>query len=999
MKKTKLLVYVVALLAVFTAKSQTYLMNNTPVTDCEGAFYDSGGGSGNYGNNQNFTKKFCADGTVGTHVQLNFSGVELSPGDDLCFYDGPNASAPQLSCSSDFPPGEPFIVQATAQNPSGCLTVTFNSNGSGTGAGWAAAIKCVAACQTVLADLVSTMPALIPADTGWIDVCPDERIFLSGRGEYPQNGVVYQQSDFNTTFEWNFGDGAIGYGPNTSHRFSEPGGYYIQLLLTDTFKCRSTNLLNLRVRVAPRPNFDLSNANTTPICAGDTIHLSSSVNGNNGAALIATPDTSNFAIEGIRSDSLPLPDGNGQSYETSIFFTEFSPGQVVTNASDIESICVNMEHSWMRDMRIKLTCPNGDTIGLHNFAGQTGGSVFLGEPNDTDTGLNPIPGVGYDYCWTANATNGTWLQYANTVLGGSGTLPPGDYSPVDPFDDLVGCPLNGEWKITVTDLWAYDNGYIFSWSIKIKEDLYPSIEAFSPQFVNWGWNPQPTIFYQNQDSIAATPQNAGTANFTFSVTDEFGCIWNEPVNIPVLPPTHPDCHSCNQAFTALRDTAVCAGSAVELNAVSLLPPQQEVRFEAFPDYAFGYANHPPLNPYASALAVNSMGYNFLTDPVNQITEVCLDLETDFDADIQLYLRSPDGKILELSTGNGGSGDNYKTTCFSPTAITPIVGQTAPFNGTYQPEGNWTSLSGAVVNGDWQLLAADNGGPTKLGRLKGWNIGFVFNNSFSYDWTNSVSLSCDFCPAPVAMPAATTNYVVSITDAFGCLHLDTATVDISTVFPAPTNIDFINQPGGVMTWTWTPVQGATGYEVQIDGGPWEPANGMNAHTVTGLATGQFVLFKIRAAGGSPSCVPDEEQSLGEYFECVLDAYLNSTVDALCYGAPTGTAYISVSNANIPVSYFANGLLPAYANGDLVNIFPAGNHFVIVADATACQDTVYFTIGEPGPISVSASSMDAVCNGQPSGSVSATAMGGVGSFNYNWETCAGAAVGSSAMLPNL
>jgi hypothetical protein len=56
------------------------------------------------------------------------------------------------------------------------------------------------------------------------------------------------------------------------------------------------------------------------------------------------PISSSFNIEASRADSLPLPDGTGELYETSIFLTEFSPGQVLVNANDLESICVTMEH-------------------------------------------------------------------------------------------------------------------------------------------------------------------------------------------------------------------------------------------------------------------------------------------------------------------------------------------------------------------------------------------------------------------------------------------------------------------------------------------------------------------------------------------------------------------------------------------------------------------------------------------------------------------------------
>ena len=368
----------------------------------------------------------------------------------------------------------------------------------------------------MLADLVSTNPAAVPADTGWIDICPGERVFFNGTGTYPQNGFAYQQSDLTTIFEWNFGDGDISYGPNTSHRYDEPGGYYVQLFLLDAQGCKSTNLVSQRVRVSPRPSFQLAAA-VNPICAGDTIRLNAGLGASATDKLLQViPQESAFAVEGSRSDSLALPDGTGIPYETTIFFTEFSPGQVLVDPNDLESICVNMEHSWARDIEISLTCPNGQNIILHNFGGQTGSQVFLGIPNDNDL-FNPIPGTGFDYCWTPNAPNPTWLTYANTFLPGGGTLPAGNYTPYEPFSDLIGCPLNGEWTITVTDLWPIDNGFIFSWGIQFDETLYPSIEQFTPQFLSWNWNNHPSIFYSSPDSIAASPQNGGTAGYVFTV--------------------------------------------------------------------------------------------------------------------------------------------------------------------------------------------------------------------------------------------------------------------------------------------------------------------------------------------------------------------------------------------------------------------------------------------------------------------------------------------------
>ncbi|MFQ5446644.1 MAG: hypothetical protein ACE5FF_06900, partial [Saprospiraceae bacterium] len=80
------------------ASGQNYLMNatTTSVTDCSGFFMDSGGGTGTYGPNESFTTTLCPDGTTGTHTQLVFSGTQLDAGDELCFFDGPDVTAPSL---------------------------------------------------------------------------------------------------------------------------------------------------------------------------------------------------------------------------------------------------------------------------------------------------------------------------------------------------------------------------------------------------------------------------------------------------------------------------------------------------------------------------------------------------------------------------------------------------------------------------------------------------------------------------------------------------------------------------------------------------------------------------------------------------------------------------------------------------------------------------------------------------------------------------------------
>ncbi|GEM_PF-7118143 len=164
-------------------------------------------------------------------------------------------------------------------------------------------------------------------------------------------------------------------------------------------------------------------------------------------------------ISGI--DEMPIPDGDTALYLSIPFILDtFPAGAIVSDTMPFDNFCVIMEHSWMRDLEISLTCPNGSTVIMHQFAGQMGNEVFLGVPYEADEGLpEPIPGIGYTYCWKENAANGTWIEYAN--LNNPGTLPPGDYAPYESFTNFYGCPFNGEWTLFIQDLWSIDNGYLF----------------------------------------------------------------------------------------------------------------------------------------------------------------------------------------------------------------------------------------------------------------------------------------------------------------------------------------------------------------------------------------------------------------------------------------------------------------------------------------------------------------------------------------------------------
>ncbi len=183
-----------------------------------------------------------------------------------------------------------------------------------------------------------------------------------------------------------------------------------------------------------------------------------------------------------------IPDGTGLSYETTITISGFGSGQTLTSIDQIESICMNMEHSRIGELLILLQAPNGTQLTLKQ---QPGGAVTnMGEPCATgpaDAGNDDTsPGIGYDYCFTANPTYGTMVEMANqnsytyiTQCYGSEEsdkyLPEGSYEPYQSLSGLIGTPLNGDWKLIITDEIPNNNGWIFNWSISLSADQPDSV--------------------------------------------------------------------------------------------------------------------------------------------------------------------------------------------------------------------------------------------------------------------------------------------------------------------------------------------------------------------------------------------------------------------------------------------------------------------------------------------------------------------------------------------
>ena len=364
----------------------------------------------------------------------------------------------------------------------------------------------------------------------YFDLCAGETISLQGNPDLSEN----------TSFQWLL-DGVIESNTNEfEETFNNFGGHI--LTITTTEEGCDPYAEQIRIRVGTEPVINLV-ADPSIVCPGIVTSIGSDVNSDlDFSAVIETGGWESFPCQDEFAEETYLPDGSGVSYETSITLDCFGESQVLQNVNDIISVDINMEHSYTGDLDIYLTSPNGIQVTLFE---QAGSSTWLGQATDGDA-TQELVGVGSDYGWSMNPDyNGTMadaIAAGNTitvdnlntgeVFNSTGqSLISSTYLPVGNFNDFIGTPLNGNWTITVIDNLGIDNGWIFSWGITINDNIIPSSWSFDNFIVDSTFvltNNNIVSYTSNSINIQPEP---GTHNYTYEVVDNFGCTFNEEIQI------------------------------------------------------------------------------------------------------------------------------------------------------------------------------------------------------------------------------------------------------------------------------------------------------------------------------------------------------------------------------------------------------------------------------------------------------------------------------------
>ncbi|MCP4322603.1 MAG: hypothetical protein GY787_12310, partial [Alteromonadales bacterium] len=140
-------------------------------------------------------------------------------------------------------------------------------------------------------------------------------------------------------------------------------------------------------------------------------------------------------------------------------------------------------------------------------------------------------------------------------------------------------------------------------------------------------------------------------------------------------------------------------------------------------------------------------------------------------DLTLTLTNHQGTEIILVSNRIDSGDDYTNTVFDDEATATISSSSAPYTGSFTPQGSLSSYSNLGSSGNWTLKAVD-GGEEDFGTIDDWTLEICgVSAPFLDDDGDNVMDSIDLCPeTPENFPV----------DASGCFTLPSNNYSIETI---------------------------------------------------------------------------------------------------------------------------------------------------------------------------------------------------------------------------
>ncbi len=408
----------------------------------------------------------------------------------------------------------------------------------------------------------------------YANICNGQSITFTATNAFHGNST-YEQNDDILTYDWTIVTGTYDTivmhdaGRQISRTFDTNGGFHIKCQSHDIYNAVNSNDNTIDVQVSIRPQIEAT-VNQDSICSGSEITLNGTIH----------PEQwqSQRPVGGSHYGIDLIPD-NGEGYfsppySSSIEIHAHDSLATINSIDDIDHVYMNIEHSNFADLSIMLECPNGQKCLLHAHSNSaptsmswtlTGG-IHLAESSSASgseiLGIAPNPIYSSDPCTLTPGEGWTYRIYPNgtkpfgyrstahniTFTDSCGneytkwvidTIPyssPNQYGPYESMTSLIGCPIDGSWKLYIKDRWRGHNGYLFEWGIHMHEaeDEWSYQNFYENSNLSWNGNGIATDTTDNGETTAIpVSSTTGLQEYTFSCTDNFGCTYDTSINVYV----------------------------------------------------------------------------------------------------------------------------------------------------------------------------------------------------------------------------------------------------------------------------------------------------------------------------------------------------------------------------------------------------------------------------------------------------------------------------------
>ena len=249
---------------------------------------------------------------------------------------------------------------------------------------------------------------------------------------------------------------------------------------------------------------------------------------------------------------------------------------------------------------------------------------------------------------------------------------------------------------------------------------------------------------------------------------------------------------------------------------------------------------------------------------------------------------------------------------------------------------------------------------------------------SYSWPSDPTISGSGSTVTVT-PSTTTDYLVTITNAFNCSYVDTMTVP---VLDAPS--------GNILTTTNVSCSNAN------DGQAVVYATGGTSPYAYSWSNGNSGALQLGLGAGTYSVTVTDNNTCSDTIAVTVGGpvpmYFNATVNNVqCNGQGNGSVTLTVSGGTSPYSYnWSTGQTAS----SLTSLSP-GTYSVTATDNVGCTHDTTITISEPTILVASiAGTTPETCPGVANGSITSGVVGGTAPYSYSWSNG-----GVAAMMNNL